>query len=156
LQTISLGNVGGTVPGFVISGWQAGEESGTSVSSAGDFNGDGKADMLVSAYFNDTAGTNAGMTYVVLGKTGNVAIDLENIKNNVGGFAIKGENISDFSGVSGKQWWRHQWRWLGRYHHWRRHWWLGQCHALQRQNLCDLWQKHRQCHHRLSSSCCQV
>jgi uncharacterized protein YchJ len=100
LQTISLGNVGGTVPGFVISGWQAGEESGTSVSSAGDFNGDGKADMLVSAYFNDTAGTNAGMTYVVLGKTGNVAVDLENIKNNVGGFAIKGENISDFSGVS--------------------------------------------------------
>jgi hypothetical protein len=92
--------VGGTVPGFVISGWQAGEESGTSVSSAGDFNGDGKADMLVSAYFNDTAGTNAGMTYVVLGKTGNVAVDLENIKNNVGGFAIKGENISDFSGVS--------------------------------------------------------
>ncbi len=100
LQTISLGNVGGTVPGFVISGWQAGEESGTSVSSAGDFNGDGKADLLVSAYFNDTAGTNAGMTYVVLGKTGNVAVDLENIKNNVGGFAIKGENISDFSGVS--------------------------------------------------------
>jgi hypothetical protein len=100
LQTISLGHVGGAVPGFVISGWQAGEESGTSVSSAGDFNGDGKADMLVSAYFNDTAGTNAGMTYVVLGKTGNVAVDLENIKNNVGGFAIKGENASDFSGVS--------------------------------------------------------
>jgi hypothetical protein len=100
LQTISLGSVGGSVPGFVISGWQAGEESGTSVSSAGDFNGDGKADLLVSAYFNDTAGTNAGMTYVVLGKTGNVAVDLENIKNNLGGFAIKGENISDFSGVS--------------------------------------------------------
>ena len=100
LQTISLGNVGGSVPGFVISGWQAGEESGTSVSSAGDFNGDGKADMLVSAYFNDTAGTNAGMTYVVLGKTGNVAVNLENIKNNIGGFAIRGENASDFSGVS--------------------------------------------------------
>jgi hypothetical protein len=99
-QTISLGNVGGSVPGFVISGWQAGEESGTSVSSAGDFNGDGKADLLVSAYFNDTAGTNAGMTYVVLGKTGNVAVDLENIKNNIGGFAIRGENASDFSGVS--------------------------------------------------------
>ena len=100
LQTISLGNVGGTVAGFVISGWQAGEESGTSVSSAGDFNGDGKADLLVSAYFNDTAGTNAGMTYLVLGKTGNVAVDLEDIKNNIGGFAIRGENASDFSGVS--------------------------------------------------------
>ena len=100
LQSISLGSVGGSVPGFVISGWQAGEESGTSVSSAGDFNGDGKADMLVSAYFNDTAGTNAGMTYVVLGKNGNVAVDLEDIKNNIGGFAIRGENASDLSGVS--------------------------------------------------------
>ncbi|PUE36523.1 Ig-like domain-containing protein [Limnohabitans sp. Hippo4] len=100
LQTISLGNVGGTVPGFVISGWQAGEESGTSVSSAGDFNGDGKADLLVSAYFNDTAGSQAGATYVILGKTGNTAVDLANIKNNTGGFVILGENGQDMSGVS--------------------------------------------------------
>ena len=96
LQTISLGSV----PGFVISGWQAGEESGTSVSSAGDFNGDGKADLLVSAYFNDTAGSQAGATYVILGKTGNTAVDLANIKNNSGGFVILGENGQDMSGVS--------------------------------------------------------
>ena len=37
---------------------------------------------------------------VVLGKNGNVAVDLEDIKNNIGGFAIRGENASDFSGVS--------------------------------------------------------
>jgi hypothetical protein len=92
--------VGGTVAGFVISGWQAGEESGTSVSSAGDFNGDGKADLLVSAYFNDTAGSQAGATYVILGKTGNTAVDLTNIKNNSGGFVILGENGQDMSGVS--------------------------------------------------------
>jgi hypothetical protein len=100
LQTISLGSVGGSVPGFVISGWQAGEESGTSVSSAGDFNGDGKADLLVSAYFNDTAGSQAGATYVILGKSGNTAVDLANIKNNSGGFVILGENGQDMSGVS--------------------------------------------------------
>ena len=100
LQTISLGNVGGTVAGFVISGWQAGEESGTSVSSAGDINGDGLADLLVSAYYNDVGGTESGMTYVVLGKTGNTAVNLSNIKNNIGGFAIKGENAQDKSGVS--------------------------------------------------------
>ena len=100
LQTISLGNVGGSVPGFVISGWQAGEESGTSVSSAGDFNGDGKADLLVSAYFNDIAGSQAGATYVILGKTGNTAVNLANIKNNSGGFVIVGENGQDMSGVS--------------------------------------------------------
>jgi hypothetical protein len=100
LQTISLGNVGGSVAGFVISGWQAGEESGTSVSSAGDFNGDGKADLLVSAYFNDLGGSQAGATYVILGKTGNTAVDLTTIKNNTGGFVIVGENGQDMSGVS--------------------------------------------------------
>ncbi|MCX7262294.1 MAG: Ig-like domain-containing protein, partial [Burkholderiales bacterium] len=35
LQTVSTANVGGSVAGFTISGWQDGEESGTSVSSAG-------------------------------------------------------------------------------------------------------------------------
>jgi predicted secreted protein len=100
LQTISLGDVGGSVHGFVISGWQAGEESGTSVSSAGDINDDGLADLLVSAYYNDVAGTESGMTYVVLGKTGDTAVNLSSIKNNIGGFAIKGENAQDKSGVS--------------------------------------------------------
>jgi len=92
--------VGGSVAGFTISGWQDGEESGTSVSSAGDFNGDGKADLLVSAYFSDITRANSGTTYVVLGKTGNTAVDLNAIKNNTGGFAIVGENGTDYSGVS--------------------------------------------------------
>jgi hypothetical protein len=100
LQTVSTANVGGSVAGFTISGWQDGEESGTSVSSAGDFNGDGKADLLVSAYFSDITRANSGTTYVVLGKTGNTAVDLTAIKNNTGGFAIVGENGTDYSGVS--------------------------------------------------------
>jgi hypothetical protein len=100
LQTVSTANVGGSVAGFTISGWQAGEESGTSVSSAGDFNGDGKADLLVSAYFSDITRANSGTTYVVLGKTGNTAVDLNAVKNNTGGFAIIGENGTDYSGVS--------------------------------------------------------
>ena len=103
-QTISLGNVGGSVPGFVISGWQAGEESGTSVSSAGDFNGDGKADLLVSAYKDYASFANQGLTYVVLGKsTNNTDIDLKSFANSTldtRGFYIKGESGSDFSGVS--------------------------------------------------------
>jgi hypothetical protein len=100
LQTVSTANVGGSVAGFTISGWQDGEESGTSVSSAGDFNGDGKADLLVSAYFSDITRANSGTTYVVLGKTGNTAVDLNAIKNNTGGYAIVGENGTDYSGVS--------------------------------------------------------
>jgi hypothetical protein len=103
-QTISLGNVGGTnaegIPGFVLSGWEAGEESGTSVSSAGDFNGDGLADLLVGAIYNNAGGQNSGATYVVLGKTDNTAVNLSSVKNNIGGFVIKGENAQDKVGVS--------------------------------------------------------
>ena len=100
-QSISLNDVGTTtVPGFVISGWQAGEKSGTSVSSAGDFNGDGKADLLVGAQLNNTAGQNAGATYVILGKSDNTAVNLANINSNNGGFVIVGENNNDFSGIS--------------------------------------------------------
>ena len=99
-QTISLDNVGDTVPGFVISGWEAGEESGTSVSSAGDFNGDGLADLLVGSIYNNAGGQNSGATYVVLGKTDNTAVNLSSVKNNIGGFVIKGENAQDKVGVS--------------------------------------------------------
>ena len=103
-QTISLGNVGGTnaegIPGFVISGWEAGEESGTSVSSAGDFNGDGLADLLVGSIYNNAGGQNSGATYVVLGKSDNTAVNLSSVKNNIGGFVIKGENAQDKVGVS--------------------------------------------------------
>ena len=104
IQTISTDNVGVSVPGFVISGRQAGEESGTSVSSAGDFNGDGKADLLVSAYKDYASFANQGLTYVVLGKsTNNTDIDLKSFANSTldtRGFYIKGESGSDFSGVS--------------------------------------------------------
>ena len=104
IQTISTDNVGVSVPGFVISGRQAGEESGTSVSSAGDFNGDGKADLLVSAYKDYASFANQGLTYVVLGKsTNNTDIDLKSFANptlDTRGFYIKGESGSDFSGVS--------------------------------------------------------
>ncbi|MCX7261744.1 MAG: integrin alpha, partial [Burkholderiales bacterium] len=54
----------------------------------------------VSAYFSDITRANSGTTYVVLGKTGNTAVDLTAIKNNTGGFAIVGENGTDYSGVS--------------------------------------------------------
>ena len=72
-------------------GEAANDNSGYSVSAAGDINGDGLADLIVGAPFNATAGTNAGRSYVVFGKTSSTAINLTNVANGTGGFAITGE-----------------------------------------------------------------
>jgi hypothetical protein len=64
--------------GFKLSGAAAGDASGTSVSSAGDVNGDGIADIIVGAPLADRAGFDrAGEAYVIYGKQGGIAdIDL--------------------------------------------------------------------------------
>ena len=48
---------------------------GTSVATAGDVNGDGYADLVVGAPFNDTNGTEAGKAYVFHGKAGGLVED---------------------------------------------------------------------------------
>ncbi len=65
---------GGGLPNFDLSsaaGKYIGEEpydyAGTSVSSAGDVDGDGFDDMLVAAIGNDTGGEGAGATYLLFG-----------------------------------------------------------------------------------------
>ena len=54
--------------GFVIQGETAGDATGI-VSEAGDINGDGINDILVSSFVGDRAGTDAGQSYVIFGRT---------------------------------------------------------------------------------------
>jgi hypothetical protein len=51
---------------FVGEVWR--DRSGFSISAAGDVNGDGLNDFLISAPFNDENGSDAGQTYMILGR----------------------------------------------------------------------------------------
>ncbi|MDF2462199.1 MAG: hypothetical protein K0Q43_434 [Ramlibacter sp.] len=62
---INLSSLDGS-NGFQLNG-AAGDRSGFSVSSAGDVNGDGFADLIVGAYTADPNGDNSGSSFVVFG-----------------------------------------------------------------------------------------
>jgi hypothetical protein len=99
--------------GFVLNGipsplTDTGDQSGFSVSAAGDINGDGLDDVIIGARF---AGPNdqslVGESYVVFGRTTGfpAVIELRSLLPGAGGdgstgFALKGINSSDHSGTS--------------------------------------------------------
>ena len=86
--------------GFIIQGDATGDQAGFSVSSAGDVNGDGLADLIVGARLGDDGGTNAGEAYVIFGKAGGLAnIDLTGLAP-ADGFIIQGDAIADYAGYS--------------------------------------------------------
>jgi large repetitive protein len=98
---INLSAVAAGTGGYVINGQCASDNSGISVSSAGDVNGDGLADLIVGAYTSDPTGaTNGGRSYLVFGQTGTTALDLSTIAYGIGGFVINGQSASDSSGWS--------------------------------------------------------
>jgi len=78
-------------------GEDAGDESGYSVASAGDVNGDGYDDILIGAWNNDDGGNYAGQTYLILGKATGWAMDTD---LSAAGASFIGEDAGDSSGFS--------------------------------------------------------
>ncbi len=97
---IDLSLLGTTHPGFRITGIDLEDLSGTSVSGAGDVNGDGLADLVVGAPHGDPGDVyNAGESYVVFGKADGTAVDLSVLGTTHPGFRIDG--VEDFGGFAG-------------------------------------------------------
>lgn len=63
-----LGNADTATDIFAFDGEVEGDEAGTSLAGGGDVNGDGFADYLVGAPYNDENGDQAGKAYLMLGK----------------------------------------------------------------------------------------
>ncbi len=88
--------------GFKLNGIDDFDNSGRSVSSAGDVNGDGYGDLIIGASKaegNDKR--DAGESYVVFGKAGgfSAAMNLSSLDGS-DGFKLNGIDASDFSGIS--------------------------------------------------------
>jgi Ca2+-binding RTX toxin-like protein len=97
--TIQLSELDGT-NGFVLNGVNPDDFSGSSVSNAGDVNGDGFDDLVIGApYANSDGQENTGKSYVLLGGNdvgGSGSIQLDQIN----GFVINGIDRYDRSGSS--------------------------------------------------------
>jgi Ca2+-binding RTX toxin-like protein len=87
--------------GFTINGINPGDYSGSSVSNAGDVNGDGFDDLIIGARFADPNGSFSGQSYVIFGKSDGFdsTLQLSNL-NGTNGFTINGINAGDSSGWS--------------------------------------------------------
>lgn len=96
---INTSAIAGGSGGFVINGTSLGDYAGASVSAAGDFNGDGLADLIVAAPGRGGVSGSFGRTYLVYGHTSG-DIQLSAVAAGSGGFAIDGQLGGDTSGVS--------------------------------------------------------
>ncbi|MEH2361395.1 hypothetical protein, partial [Nostoc sp.] len=98
--TLNLSSLNGA-NGFAINGIKEFDSSGSSVSSAGDINDDGIADLIISAPYADPNGDDSGQSYVIFGKSTGFSptLNLSSL-NGANGFAINGIKAGDNSGYS--------------------------------------------------------
>ena len=109
--SLNLATLNGT-NGYKINGIVAGNEAGLSLSGAGDVNGDGYADLLISTPRPTSHGTNTGASYLVFGGPTNLGaldtagggladgeIELAAL-NGTNGFAFSGAAAQDRTGWS--------------------------------------------------------
>jgi len=78
------------VPDLILTGQAPEDQFGTSVSTAGDVNGDGYDDVIVGAYGNDGGGKNAGRAYIYYGGP-----SLDNLPDVV----LTGQTVGDQLGI---------------------------------------------------------
>jgi Ca2+-binding RTX toxin-like protein len=87
--------------GFKLSGVAEIDQTGWSVASAGDVNGDGFADLIVGAKYASPHGKFSGASYVVFGKASGFAANLElSSLNGSNGFKLSGVATNDQIGRS--------------------------------------------------------
>ena len=96
--SVSLAGLNGT-NGFRIIGAGAGDQSGYSVSAAGDVNGDGFDDVIVGTAHNIQGANGLGAAYVVFGHAGGfpATINLSSLDGK-NGFEIEGSDADDRAG----------------------------------------------------------
>ncbi|EDX85252.1 type I secretion target GGXGXDXXX repeat protein domain protein [Synechococcus sp. PCC 7335] len=87
--------------GFVLNGIDGGDRTSRSVSGAGDVNGDGFDDVIISAYSAELNGSSVGENYVVFGSDAgfDAAFELSSL-NGSNGFVLNGIDEFDSPGYS--------------------------------------------------------
>ncbi|MGH9870388.1 MAG: Ig-like domain-containing protein [Candidatus Polarisedimenticolia bacterium] len=105
---IELAHVGGSVPGVKITGAEAGDQLGFSISGGGDPNVDGTSDVLLGAPFSDPGGdVDAGRAFLLFGPLtpGEISlIDVGEPGTTAAGVVYEGAAAGDETGRSVTLW----------------------------------------------------